>query len=251
MFPWVHSGTPWCWRLHSGSRGLITVRLGVVGIIRGCVGSFRRIKWSSGSFGFVCFHLCATKRLRVHSGWRAFTRSLLKVAGFTRVLVGLLASDKGASGLFGFEWVHLCVPKCRCVLTGSLTVVPRDRRVHSGSRGFTRACLEVVGIIRVLVGTLGRVMGSSGSIGFARMNLGAPTGRRVHCGFAGSGIAVVGFIRFRVGSIGRTKGSLDLFGFAWGHSGAPRGLLGSRGFTPAHHVVVVFILIRLCSLGPA
>ena len=86
------------------------------------------------------------------------------------------------------------------------------------------------------------------------MNLGVPTGRRVHSDsrpYAGSGIAVVGFIRFHVGSIGGTKRSLDLIGFACGHSAAPRGLLGSRGFTRANYVVVGFIRIRLGSLGPA
>ena len=52
----------------------------------------------------------------------------------------------GSSGSFVLAWVNLFAPS--------------GRRVHSGSRGFTRARLVVEGII-VIVGSLRSVVGSS------------------------------------------------------------------------------------------
>ena len=47
-------------------------------------------------------------------------------------------------GSLGFAWVH----------SGALS----GCRIHKGSRGFTHACLGVVGFIRVRVGTLRRAL---------------------------------------------------------------------------------------------
>ena len=90
-------------------------------------------------------------------------------------------------------------------------------------------------------------MGSSGSFGFACVNLGEPLGRRVHSGsrgFAWSNLGVFGFVQVRVRSFGQTSWSSCSIAFVWIHSVAPRGprvLPDSRGFTRAHHVVVEFI----------
>ena len=85
--------------------------------------------------------------------------------------------------------------------------------IHSGSRGFTPA-RQAVAWVRV--SSLGCAKGSSGSVGFAWVHSGAPTGRRalwvrallvvvgfilVHVGSFLSRLGVVGFIRVNVGSL--------------------------------------------------
>ena len=113
--------------------------------------------------------------------------------------------------------------------------VPVGRRVHSGSRGFIRARLVIVVIIRVRVGSLGRAYGSSGSYGFVWVR----TAR----------LGVVGLIRVGVGSLGRPKGSSDSLGVVCvllGASRCRRVHTGSRGFTRAFGFAV---RIRQGSLG--
>ena len=66
-------------------------RLGVVGYIPVRVGSFRRVKGSSGS--------------------RVFTCALLNVAGLIQVGARSLECDNWESGSFWFKWVHLCTPQ--------------------------------------------------------------------------------------------------------------------------------------------
>ena len=72
----------------------------------------------------------------------------LRSAGFVMVRVGSLGSTKGLSGSFVLAWVHY-------------------RRVHSRSRGFTRARLGIAGFIPFRVGSLGRAYRSPGSFEFA------------------------------------------------------------------------------------
>ena len=64
---------------------------------------------------------------------------------------------------------------------------PRGRGVHKRSLGFTPIPL-----------------GSSGSLGFLWVRLGAPRGRRVHSGSRGITPVRVGFIQVRVVSLLRT-----------------------------------------------
>ena len=153
-----------------------------------------------------------------------------------------LRRDLYTSDSFGFAWAHLCAPKVSLVLLWIAWVysgASRGRPVHSGSRQFTWARVGIVGIILFLVGSVGRIMVSSGSFGFTWVNLGASRCRRVHSGsfgFTGARLMFVGFIRVRVGSLGDFKGSLHSFVFAWVHWGASRGCRvhsSSRGFTRA------------------
>ena len=72
----------------------------------------------------------------------------------------------GSPGYLGFAWVHSCPTK--------------GRRVHSSSHGLTGALLNVSGLIRVSVGTLGRSFGSSGSFAFSWVHSGPPSIGRVH-----------------------------------------------------------------------
>ena len=93
---------------------------------------------------------------------------------FIRFNVGSLGRAKGSCGAFGFAWVHSGTPRC----------LP----VHSGSCVFTRSRLEVVGFIRVRVGSLLR-----------------PNIRRGRsCVFTGARLVVVGFNGVRVGSMWRS-----------------------------------------------
>ena len=99
---------------------------------------------------------------------------------------------------------------------------PKSRRVHSGSRGFTRApwrCwvqlgsrgftlarLRVDGFIGVRLGSLRRVSKSPGLLVYGRVHSSEPRGRRVHWssrGFTQALVAIVVFIRVRVGSLRR------------------------------------------------
>ena len=57
--------------------------------------------------------------------------------------------------------------------------LPTGRPVHSDKRGFIRLRVVVIGFIRVVEGSLVRVMVQFGS---ARVNVGAPTGRGVPFG---------------------------------------------------------------------
>ena len=136
------------------------------------------------------------------------------------------------SGSFWFAWVGSGAPKCGLV--------------HSGSHEFTRAGLEIVGIIRVHI-----------CVALER--------RRVHSGsrvFIQAHLEIVVFIRVCVGSLWRTQWSSGSFGFAWVHSGAHRGIhssapkgrrvhWGSHGFSRAHLGVVGFIRVRVGSLRRA
>ena len=125
---------------------------------------------------------------------------------------------------------------------GTLEVVG-GRWVYSGSPGFCRVHLEVVGFIRVRVGLRVRVIGSSGSFGFVWVNLAAPRRRQVHSGSRGltrAGLVVVGFIGVRAGSLRRAKGSSGSFRFAWVHSDVHSVQTGSLGLARARQGVVGF-----------
>ena len=125
--------------------------------------------------------------------WRSreFTSARVGVVGFIRFLqlggprcrrVGL-SSLRRANGSFWFACAH--------------SGAPRGPLVHSGSRGFTRAFLNVAGFIRVGVG----------SFQFAWVPSGAPRDRRVHSGsfgFTRARLGVVGFIWVSVGLQGCT-----------------------------------------------
>ena len=153
-----------------GSRGLIRTCLGVVQLIRFRVGSFGRAYWSSGLLGLAwvysgvigvawCIRWFTQVRLgvvgfiRVHLGSlcracvssRSFVLSLaptarLGVAVFIRDGVGCLGRNLSSWGSFAFMWVY--------------SGAPRSRVVHSGSRGFIRAGLGVLALIRFRVGSL-------------------------------------------------------------------------------------------------
>ena len=85
----------------------------------------------------------------------------------------------------GFARVHSGGPSCCCVPSGSL--------------GFTRAQLEVVGFIGV------RIASRLAVVGFARVHSGASCGLVHSCsrGLTWARLVVVGLIRVRVGSLGR------------------------------------------------
>ena len=80
--------------------------------------------------------LCANIRFSVHSSSRGLTPARI---GVVWVRVGSLGRAYESSGSFGFAWFNTGGP-----------------RVHSCSRGFTRASLVFVGFFRVRVGSLGR-----------------------------------------------------------------------------------------------
>ena len=110
---------------------------------------------------------------------------------FIRVRVGSLRRAKVSSGSFEFARVHWCVP--------------RSRRLHSGSLGFTLARLGVVGFILVRVGSIVLSYRSPRSFGFALVHSCAPNGRRVHSdsrGFTPACLLFVGFNRARKGVVG-------------------------------------------------
>ena len=133
--------------------------------------------WLS-SFGFAWVQSGAPRGRRVHSSSRGFNPARQCVVGFRVV------SLRRNTGSFGFIRDHVGA-RCRTISFGFAWVhfgEPRVRRVHSCSRGFTLAYLVVVWFITVLVGSLGRVMGSWGSFGVACVHLGALRGRRVHSG---------------------------------------------------------------------
>ena len=116
-------------------------------------------------------------------------------------------------------------------------VATRSPSVHSGLLGFTRTLQRVVWNVQVRVGSLGRASGSWGSLGFAWVHTGKPSGRRVNSGSRGFTLAlkgVVNFIRVGVISSGRSRGRRV-------HS-------GSRWLTRAHIGVVGFIGVHLGSL---
>ena len=101
-------------------------------------------------------------------------------------------------------------------------------------RGLIRPKLEVVGLIRVRipsvvrliqvrVGSIGRANGSSGAFSFAWVNSCGPSDRRVRSGLRGftqSRLRVVGFFRVCLGLLRRALGSSGAFGFTFVHSGA-------------------------------
>ena len=84
---------------------------------------------------------------------------------------------------------------------------PSGSRVHSGSRGFTRASLGDVGFILVCLGSLGRNKGSSGSFGLVWRPLCAPK----VAGFIGVHVVTPvrspGSFSGSRGSLGRASGS--------------------------------------------
>ena len=93
----------------------------------------------------------------------------------------------------------------------------RGLPVHSGSLGFARAHLRVVGFIWVPVDSILRTYLWSGSSGFAWVLSGARTCHQVHSdslGISRARLVVVGFIRVRVCSLGRAYRSSGSFGFA-------------------------------------
>ena len=96
-----------------------------------------------GKRDFTCTLLNVAGFIRISLG------SLLIVAVFTRVHVGSLGRDKEFEGSFGFAWVHLTAP---IYMLPSLywfvwvhSSTSSGRRCHSGSRGFTRARIAVIG----------------------------------------------------------------------------------------------------------
>ena len=108
---------------------------------------------SPGSLTFAWAHSFAPRDRRVYWGLRGFTRVRLRVIGFIRVrqgslrrfihvLLGSLRRTKWWSGLFWFAWFH--------------SGAPSARRDHLRSCGFTCVRLGVIGVIRVLVGSLRR-----------------------------------------------------------------------------------------------
>ena len=122
-------------------------------------------------------------------------------------------------GVEGFAWVHSDAPSYR--------PVPKDRRVHSVSRGFTLVRLGVVGFIGVRAGSVGRAYASpwyalfrargySGSRGFTFASLGVGDFIRV------STPALQRVARFVRGLHNRLYGSSRSFGLALVHLGAPR-----------------------------
>ena len=190
-------GAPRGRRVHSGSRGFIQACLVVVGVR---VGSLGRAYGSSGTYGFV---------------WVRTAR--LGVVGLIRVGVGSLGRPKGSSSSFWVVWVLLGAFWCR--------------RVHTGSRGFTRASLGVDGLIRVW---------------FTQAHLGVVGFSRCSCGFTLAPLVIVGLWVHLVANCFFCRVQ------AWVHSGAPSGRQvhsGSRGFTLARLGVVVLNRVRLGSLG--
>ena len=135
---------------------------------------------------FTWDHSGASRFRRVNVRSRRFARVRLWVAEFIRVGVhsGSLSRPRGWRE---FTWA-------RPVVAGLISVRhlgwPRARRVHSGSRGFTR------------------------------VRLGVAVDKLIHQGSLG--LWVDGFFRFRVGVLMRAEGSSGSLGFAWVHSGAQR-----------------------------
>ena len=111
-----------------GSCGFAGAGLGVVRFIQFRVGSLVRTSWSWGSFGFAWVHWGAPSGRRVNWGSRRFIH--IRVSSFVR--------SQMSSQTFRFAWVHSCAPE--------------SRLDPSGSFGFTRVSLVVVGLIRVSVG---------------------------------------------------------------------------------------------------
>ena len=122
------------------------------------------------------------------------------------------------------------------VSVGFVCGARRGLRVHSCSRGFTRAILVVAGFIRVRAGSLLPAYVTQDSFASS-----GPT--RVRRGFA-----VFGVNRFNVGLLGRTKGSPCSFEFAKVHSVARSGRKvpsGSCGLTMLCVVFARFFLVRV------
>ena len=131
---------------------------------------------------------------------------------FIWVRVDSLECDYGS---FGFAYYQLSAPSGRRVHSGSRGFTRaslwisahRCRRVQSGSYGITRARLVVTGFIRVRVGSLGHAKESPGSFLFEWYHSGGRSGRRVHSGLRGFTRArqgVTEFIPVYVGLLGRT-----------------------------------------------
>ena len=143
------------------SRGFNTARQGVAGLIRVRVGSLRHAKVSSCSLGFAWVNSGAQSGRQLHSGSRGLTLAHLGDVGFILVPVGAPRPCR----------VHSCSRGCyRARLIGFIQVrvgslgytlwssrsfnfswdrsgADRHRLVHSGSHGFTRTRLVVVGCI--------------------------------------------------------------------------------------------------------
>ena len=79
-------------------------------------------------------------------------------------------------------------------------------RVHSVSRAIAPVLISMVGLIRFRVGSLGHLLMSSCSLGFAWFRSGSPRGSQVHSGsygFTSARLGVGEFIRVRVGTLVR------------------------------------------------
>ena len=121
---------------------------------------------------------------------------------------------------------------------GSL-VHDRFRRVHWGSRRFTRALHWALG-----------------SLGFAWVHTAAPRDHSSSSSFTTGRLAVHGFIRVCVGSLGCTQWPSSSLKFTWVYSGAPRGLWvysgsnsGAYRCLRVHSVSRRFTLTRLGVVG--
>ena len=117
------------------------------------------------------------------------------VPGFFPVVPGGRWVHPGSLGSLGFtlaffgiilgRWGHSGSPRCRWVCG-----------VHSVTRVFIRALVNVAGFIRVRMGSC---RGSPRSLGFARVHSGPAWRRRVHSGsrgFTSAQLGVVGIILF-------------------------------------------------------
>ena len=91
-------------------------------------------------------------------------------------------------GSFGFAWVQSCAH--------------RRHLDHSGSFGFTRTRIGVVGFIRVREGSLWTAWGPTGSFGFARVHEVTPSGLRGSLEITRARLEVSGFILVRECSFG-------------------------------------------------
>ena len=95
MFAWDHSGASRVRRVHSSTRGFMTV----VGFIRS------RVR-PSDTFVIAWVHSGSPSGRPVHSGSLWFTMARLGVVWFLRDRVGSLGSAYGLLGSFRLAWVH-------------------------------------------------------------------------------------------------------------------------------------------------
>ena len=140
---------------------------------------------------------------------------------FIRVRVGSLGST---SGSLGFAWDRSGARRCcqvhsrmRGFSRACLGVLGFNRR----SRGFSRARLGIVGFIRFRIVSFGRSLLSSGLLGLAWVLSGAPRGCRVDSGLRGLTRAYLGVVGFNGRSRGFSRSRLGIVGFIRFHSGAP------------------------------